>query len=122
VLLALTTGHKIGLLAFAGILIAFAVLSAFVLPRFRPQYPGRGLPFFVLATIGLFAAMLTDRSQADDFVQETFLRLWLARGRYEPTGKFSAYLFQIGKRLAEPSARMAWSTVEARWGSWLNSA
>ena len=36
-------------------------------------------------------------SQADDFVQETFLRLWLARSRYEPTGKFSTYLFQIGK-------------------------
>jgi RNA polymerase sigma-70 factor, ECF subfamily len=44
-----------------------------------------------------FAAMLADRSQADDFVQETFLRLWLARSRYEPTGKFSTYLFQIGK-------------------------
>ncbi len=58
-LFALTTGHKIGLLAFAAIFIAFALLSAFVLPRLRPQYPGRGLPFFVLATIGLFAAMLT---------------------------------------------------------------
>jgi len=44
-----------------------------------------------------FASMLADRSQADDFVQETFLRLWLARSRYEPTGKFSTYLFQIGK-------------------------
>jgi RNA polymerase sigma-70 factor, ECF subfamily len=44
-----------------------------------------------------FAAMLADRSQADDFVQETFLRLWVARGQYEPTGKFSTYLFQIGK-------------------------
>src|SRR5689334_16837780 len=45
----------------------------------------------------VFAAMLADRRQADDFVQETFLRLWLARSRYEPTGKFSTYLFQIGK-------------------------
>ena len=44
-----------------------------------------------------FAALSGDRSQADDFVQETFLRLWLARGRYEPTGKFSTYLFQIGR-------------------------
>jgi len=44
-----------------------------------------------------FAALLTDRSEADDCVQETFLRLWLARGRYEPTGKFSTYLYQIGK-------------------------
>jgi RNA polymerase sigma-70 factor (ECF subfamily) len=44
-----------------------------------------------------FAALLADRSQADDCVQETFLRLWLARHRYEPTGKFSTYLFQIAK-------------------------
>jgi RNA polymerase sigma-70 factor (ECF subfamily) len=44
-----------------------------------------------------FAAVLEDRSRADDFVQETFLRLWLARERYEPTGRFSTYLFQIGK-------------------------
>jgi RNA polymerase sigma-70 factor (ECF subfamily) len=44
-----------------------------------------------------FAALLADRSQADDCVQETFLRLWLLRDRYEPTGRFSTYLFQIGK-------------------------
>jgi RNA polymerase sigma-70 factor, ECF subfamily len=44
-----------------------------------------------------FAALLADRSLADDFVQETFLRLWLARSRYEPSGRFSTYLFQIGK-------------------------
>jgi RNA polymerase sigma-70 factor (ECF subfamily) len=45
-----------------------------------------------------FASLLADRSQADDFAQETFLRLWLARDRYEPSGKFSTYLFQIGRR------------------------
>jgi RNA polymerase sigma-70 factor, ECF subfamily len=44
-----------------------------------------------------FASLLADRSQADDFVQETFLRLWLCRERYEPSGKFSTYLYQIGK-------------------------
>lgn len=44
-----------------------------------------------------FAAVLADRSQTDDFVQETLLRLWVSRERYEPTGKFSTYLFQIGK-------------------------
>jgi RNA polymerase sigma-70 factor, ECF subfamily len=44
-----------------------------------------------------FAALLADRSQAEDFAQETLLRLWLSRGQYEPTGKFSTYLFQIGK-------------------------
>ena len=44
-----------------------------------------------------FASLLLDPSQADDCVQETFLRLWLLRREYQPTGKFSAYLFQIGK-------------------------
>jgi RNA polymerase sigma-70 factor (ECF subfamily) len=44
-----------------------------------------------------FAATLPDRAQAEDYAQETFLRLWLARSRYEPTGKFSTYLFQIGR-------------------------
>lgn len=44
-----------------------------------------------------FASLLADRSQADDCVQETFLRLWLLRDRYEPTGRFSTYLFQIGR-------------------------
>ncbi len=44
-----------------------------------------------------FAALIADASQADDFAQETLLRLWLARRSYEPTGRFSTYLFQIGK-------------------------
>lgn len=44
-----------------------------------------------------FTALLADRSQVEDFIQETFMRLWLNRSRYEPTGKFSAYLYQIGR-------------------------
>jgi RNA polymerase sigma-70 factor (ECF subfamily) len=45
----------------------------------------------------LFSAILPDASHADDFAQETLLRLWLSRSRYQPSGKFSAYLFQIGR-------------------------
>jgi RNA polymerase sigma-70 factor (ECF subfamily) len=44
-----------------------------------------------------FAALLPDPALADDFAQETLLRLWLSRSRYRPTGKFSAYLFQIAR-------------------------
>ena len=44
-----------------------------------------------------FAALLPDPSPADDFAQETLLRLWQSRSRYAPTGDFSAYLFQIGR-------------------------
>jgi RNA polymerase sigma-70 factor, ECF subfamily len=58
------------------------------------------------------AAMLGDQTLAEDAAQETLLRLWLGAGRYEPTGKFSTYLFQIArnhalnvkKRLAGQSA------------------
>jgi uncharacterized cupredoxin-like copper-binding protein len=59
VLLALTTGHKVGLLVVAGIFIAFALLSSMVIPRFRPDYPRRGLTAFLLTTVVLFASMLT---------------------------------------------------------------
>ena len=38
-----------------------------------------------------------NRQEAEDGTQETFLRLWRARVGYEPTGKFSTYLFQIAK-------------------------
>lgn len=44
-----------------------------------------------------FSAVLPDRSLGDDCAQETLLRLWLTRDRYEPTGRFSTYLFQIAK-------------------------
>ena len=44
-----------------------------------------------------FRAVLEDRSLAEDCTQETFMRLWLTRERYEPTGKFSTYLYGIGK-------------------------
>jgi len=59
VLLALTTGHKIGLATAAAIFIVFALMSAVIIPRFRPSSPGRGLPLFVLATIALFVMMMT---------------------------------------------------------------
>jgi RNA polymerase sigma-70 factor (ECF subfamily) len=44
-----------------------------------------------------FWRLSADRQAAEDGTQETFLRLWRARARYEPTGRFSTYLFQIAK-------------------------
>jgi RNA polymerase sigma-70 factor (ECF subfamily) len=44
-----------------------------------------------------FFHLTWDAEVAKDWTQEVFLRLWLARARYEPTGKFTTYLFQIAK-------------------------
>ncbi|MBM4027900.1 MAG: sigma-70 family RNA polymerase sigma factor [Planctomycetes bacterium] len=46
---------------------------------------------------GFFWRLSANRQSAEDGTQETFLRLWRARVRYEPTGKFSTYLLQIAK-------------------------
>jgi len=40
-----------------------------------------------------------DRDAAEDFMQETFLRLWRAAPRYEVRARFSTYLFQIARNL-----------------------
>jgi mono/diheme cytochrome c family protein len=59
VLLALSTGNKLGLAAFAALFVVFALLSALVIPRWRPDFPGeRGRGWFIVATVALFAAML----------------------------------------------------------------
>ena len=46
------------------------------------------------------ASLLPDPSLADDCAQETFLRLWLARHQYVPSGRFAAYLYQIARHYA----------------------
>lgn len=38
-----------------------------------------------------------DEDTAEDYLQEVFYRLYRNRARYEPTGKFSTYIFQIAK-------------------------
>ena len=56
---ALTTGHKIGLGVVAAVFIAFALASAFLFPRFRTSFPGRGLPAFIVVAFVFFFGMLT---------------------------------------------------------------
>jgi uncharacterized cupredoxin-like copper-binding protein len=59
-LAALSTGNKIGLAVVGGTFILFALTSSFILPRRRPDFPGRnGLSVFVLASFVLFFSMLT---------------------------------------------------------------
>lgn len=58
-LLALSTGHAIGLALVAAAFIAFALLSALIIPKRWPQYPGKQLGWFVAGTILFFVAMLS---------------------------------------------------------------
>jgi mono/diheme cytochrome c family protein len=56
--LALSTGQKLGLLLFAALFIGFALASSFLFPRYRPDFPGRGLRLFIAVTVILTIAML----------------------------------------------------------------
>jgi uncharacterized cupredoxin-like copper-binding protein len=57
--LALSTGHEVGLGVTALVFILFALASSFLFPRFRPDYPGRGLLAFVVVAFVFFFGMLT---------------------------------------------------------------
>jgi mono/diheme cytochrome c family protein len=58
VLLGLSTGNAAGLALIAGAFVVFALLSALVIPRRWPQYPGRALGWFIAGTLVLFVATL----------------------------------------------------------------
>jgi RNA polymerase sigma-70 factor (ECF subfamily) len=47
--------------------------------------------------LNFFHQMCFDRAAAEDYTQETFLRVWRARASYRPIGKVSTWLFEIGK-------------------------
>ena len=57
-LLALT-GYELVLLSVAAVFVAFALVVALVIPRSRPDFPGKALWLFVAICAGLFAAQLT---------------------------------------------------------------
>jgi plastocyanin len=58
-LLGLTTGHKVGLALAAAVFAGFSLIVSMLVPRWRPQFPGRGLPLFLVVCVLLFFGMLT---------------------------------------------------------------
>ena len=56
---ALSTGHEVGLGVTALVFILFALASSFLFPRFRPDYPGKGLLAFIVIAFVFFFGMLT---------------------------------------------------------------
>ena len=62
----LSTGNKIGLAVVGGAFILFALTSTLIIPKRRPDFPGRnGLSVFVLVSFVFFVAMLTAVSVFD---------------------------------------------------------
>lgn len=41
--------------------------------------------------------MCLDRAQAEDLMQEVFVKIWRAAPRYEPRARFSTWMFQIAR-------------------------
>jgi mono/diheme cytochrome c family protein len=56
--LAITNSGKVGLGVLAGLLIVFAILSAFYFPRRNPDFPGNRLGLFILVSVVLFAGTM----------------------------------------------------------------
>src|SRR5688572_13207869 len=54
---------------------------------------------------GFLHKMTGQHEAAADLAQETFVKLYQARGRYRPSGNFSTYLFAIASNLARNHAR-----------------
>lgn len=57
--------------------------------------------------VGFFFNIVRDRSVSEDLAQEAFLRVYKARERYEPTARFSTWLFRIAHNLASNQIRGA---------------
>jgi RNA polymerase sigma-70 factor (ECF subfamily) len=49
--------------------------------------------------IGFIYRTLPDPDEAEDLAQATFVQLWKTAGRYQPTARFSTFLFTIARNL-----------------------
>jgi membrane associated rhomboid family serine protease len=55
----LSTGHEVGLIVVAAVFIAFALAASFLVPRYKPDFPGpAGIGVFAIASIVLFGLMI----------------------------------------------------------------
>lgn len=55
--------------------------------------------------INLVSRLISDRERAQEIAQETFLRVFIHRHRYRPSGKFSTWLYTIAMNLAKNEIR-----------------
>jgi len=51
------------------------------------------------AVVGTVAKMLGNLSDAEDIAQQVFVRIWKSASRYEPSAKFTTWMFTITRNL-----------------------
>lgn len=56
--------------------------------------------------LSILVHLVGDREVAEDLTQEVFLRIYRARNGYEPTAKFSTWVFRIAQNLASNDRRL----------------
>ena len=55
----ISTGHEIGLIVVAAVFIAFALASSFLVPRYKPDFPGpNGIGVFAIGSLLMFVLMV----------------------------------------------------------------
>ncbi|MFC1765373.1 RNA polymerase sigma factor [Planctomycetota bacterium] len=75
---------------------------------------------------GFFYGLMLSTEPTQDYVQETFLRLWQRRKQFAHKGRFSAYLFQIAKNhyldegRRQKSRIITQSIAEEKWNKGLH--
>ncbi len=62
--------------------------------------------------LGFLSRMVPERARAEELAQEVFVRVYQARGRYEPSARFSTWLFGIAHRLALNELALAYRARE----------
>ena len=55
--------------------------------------------------VGTVAKMLGDGTDSEDIAQQVFIRVWNSAARYEPSAKFTTWLFTITRNLVFNEAR-----------------
>ncbi|MFH1737723.1 MAG: RNA polymerase sigma factor [bacterium] len=58
--------------------------------------------------------LIRDRQLAEDLVQETFLRVYGSRKRWEPKSKFTSWLYRIARNLCIDEKRRYWNRLVQR--------
>jgi len=67
--------------------------------------------------VSIFRNILRSQDAAEDLAQETFMRVYRARHGYQPTAKFSTWLFRIANNLASNALRSKKRRKEVQFGS-----